>query len=287
MVSMDTVHVNAYAKLNLTLDIVGTGEGYHLIDSVMATVDLFDRIVLKKRKGLSRIFVHGAQIPPEQNSALAAAEAFSDRFGVDGADITVYKNIPIGAGMGGSSADAAGVIAGMGRLYAVSDMGAMYELARSLGSDAPFQLHGGICRARGRGELLTPLPFHELYFLVLVPRVPVLSAAAYRTFDEMGLSGGARTGLAAEELEGGRVDWAAKCFGNDLYPAACALEPAVREAYLYLKSLSPGGVSMTGSGSAVFACFESRELAEWGQSRYRGKCRTFVLKTVPQENGRK
>ncbi len=280
---MNTVKLNAYAKLNLTLDIVGAEGGYHMLDSLVTTVDLFDRIVIRKRKDdLVNVRMHGlgSDIPPEENNALKAAEAFVGKFKSFGADITIYKNIPVGAGMGGSSADIAGVIAGMGRLHGVSDMGAIKSLADDLGSDSGFLLRGGFARIRGRGERVEELPFFPMYFLVLCPKEGVSTREAYAAFDESGGVGGKRTEEAVSLLRGGNGEWAAKCFGNDLFGAAKSILPAVGEAYLALKAFSPLGVSMTGSGSAVFAAFESRELCLWARSRYRGKCRALVLKSV-------
>ena len=133
---MNTVKVKAYAKVNLTLEIVGSEKEFHLLDSLVASVDLFDYIVLKKRKDkLSSITMHGLgseTIPPEKNNALKAAERFSQIFGVNGVDITVYKNIPMGAGLGGSSADIGGVLKGMAKLYEIEDKNALCELAKMI-----------------------------------------------------------------------------------------------------------------------------------------------------------
>lgn len=106
---MNTVKVKSYAKVNLTLDVVGTAGGYHLIDSLVASINLYDLVCVKKRKdNLISVSMHGMDsegIPPEQNNAFRAGETFVRRFSTKGADITVYKNIPIGAGLGGSSAE--------------------------------------------------------------------------------------------------------------------------------------------------------------------------------------
>ena len=170
---MNVVRTNAYAKLNLTLDVTGIENGYHMLDTLVTTVDLFDRIVVKKRKdALCRIDMHGGPfIPPEENNALAAAEAFVKAFGTNGADIAVYKNIPVGAGMGGSSADAAGVLRALGELYGVQDERAIKALADRFGSDTGYLLTGGFARLTGRGERVERLNFCEkLHILALVPR---------------------------------------------------------------------------------------------------------------------
>lgn len=282
---MNAVRQNAYAKLNLTLDVTGTENGYHTLDSLMLTVDLCDKIVARKRKdaqvGVTMRGMGSESIPPEKNNALRAAEAFVSAFQTTGAEITVYKNIPVGAGMGGSSADAAGVLNALAKLYGVTDRTAIKTLADGLGSDEGFLTTGGLKRVRGRGEQveetsLTP----ELWFLALCPRKGVSTAECFRKFDEMGGVGKSRTEHALGLLHSGNAEWAAKWFGNDLYEAAKSLEPEVEESYLALKGFSPWGVSLTGSGSASFAVFPTRELCEWAKSRYTGRARAYVLKSV-------
>ncbi len=279
---MNVVRVNAYAKLNLTLDVTGRENGYHMLDSLVTTVDVYDRIVLRARKdSLVRVEMRGGTfIPPEENNALRAGEAFVASFGVRGADITVYKNIPVGAGMGGSSADAAGVIAGMAKLYGIADMAAIKGLADTLGSDTGYLVTGGGARLRGRGERVEPLSLPAMNFLVLCPRTGVSSAECFRAFDTLGLKGGSRTEEAARLILAGELEWAAKLFGNDLYAAARTLSPAVEEALLEAKSFSPLGAGMTGSGSAAFALFETAELCAWAASRYRGNCRALCVRSV-------
>ena len=281
---MKTVRLNVFAKLNLTLDILGRDGAYHLIDSLVTSVDLSDHIVARKRKD-SRVNVvmHGMgseSIPPESNHALRAGEAFCSRFQTTGADITVYKNIPIGAGMGGSSADAAGVLNAFSQLYEVGEQEEIEKLACELGSDVCYMLNGGFQRMRGRGEILEPLPVSpKLNFLLLVPKHGVSTAACYQKIDEFESIEPA-TEKTIELLKTGDLENAAKLFSNGLYRAAREINPEVEQAYEELKSFSPWGVSMTGSGSSVFAVFETPELCAWAKSRYRGKFRASQLKTV-------
>lgn len=289
---MNTARVNAYAKLNLTLDIVGAKDGYHMLDSLVVTVDLHDRIVAKKRKdNLVTVTMHGMgceSIPPEHNNALKAGEKFVQRFGTTGANITVYKNIPVGAGLGGSSADAAGVLNALAALYEITDTAALKELADGLGSDTGYLLKGGLARISGRGECVerqadTP----ALRFLVLSPKTGVSTPECYKAYDELAQTHFPRTERVLKLLEEGMTEWAADSFGNDLYEAASALEPTVQETLLALKGFSPYGASMTGSGSACFALFATRELCDWAKSRYEGKCRAFVVRSVDPLKTRK
>ena len=289
---MNETTVRAYAKVNLTLEIVGRENGYHQLDSLVASVDVYDSIRLKKRKGrLSSIWMHGQgseSIPPEKTNALTAAEKYSETFGTDGADITVYKDIPIGAGMGGSSADVAGVLVGMQRLYGAATEEQLETLAEQLGSDVKYMLKGGYARMQGRGEILTPIHSvnEPLHLLMLYPSTGVSSGACYREYDRQNAvdnpTGCTERAIAAL-IEGDAAE-IGRCLQNDLYLPAATLCEEVRSALESALSFAPLGAVMTGSGSAVLAIFETAELCRYAKSRYKGKCRTAVLKTVdPQK----
>lgn len=275
------VKVSAHAKLNFTLDITGQEGGYHLIDSLVSTIDLNDRIVARKRKDrLITVAMHGMgseSIPPGSNYAFSAGEAFVRVFGTQGADLTVYKNIPIGAGLGGSSADAAGVLRALSVLYGAGTEEELKTLADGLGSDTGYLLTGGLARLGGRGERVESLPFsYPFHALLLLPPRPVSTAECYRKSDEFP-RGAPRTQRAVEDLAAGNAAWAEKLFSNDLFAAACALEPDVGRAAEELSQFSPLAVNMTGSGSGVYALFGTRELCEWAKSRYRGTFRAVVV----------
>ncbi len=285
---MRIVKLKSYAKVNMTLEITGIEKGYHTLDSLVANVDLFDWLVLKKRKdALSSIAMKGMgseQIPPEKNNALKAAEAFSAAFGTAGAEITVYKNIPIGAGLGGSSADVVGVLNGMAKLYGVEDREALKTLADTLGSDTGYMLEGGFARMRGRGERVERLPLtNALHFLLLCPDTAVSTAACYRAYDTAPKTleyRGSPTEDLIACLQKGDANEGGMYLTNDLFRAACALNEDVGRAYEEANGFSPLGTVMTGSGSGVFAWFETKELAEWAKSRYKGKFHAYVVKTV-------
>ena len=285
---MKTAKIKAYAKINITLEITGIENGYHLLDSLVASVDLYDLVCLKKRKDkLSSVLVKGVgsgEIPPN-NNALKAAEAFSQRFGVNGAEITLYRNIPVGAGLGSSSADIAGVLNGMAKLYGIEDTHAVESLAESLGSDTKYMLSGGYARMQGRGERIFPVDFDgKLYMLCICPSTGVSAGACYKEYDA-----GERlpfenaTERCITALKNNDLETFASSLKNDLYPPAKLLNPDVATAYAEAESFSPLGVVMTGSGSAVLAFFESRELCQWAKSRYRGNFQTWVLETVVKE----
>ena len=263
-----------------------------MLDSLVASIDIFDLIVLKKRKdGLSSVVMHGLgseTIPPENNNALKAAEAFSKKFAVNGVDIKIFKNIPLGAGLGGSSADASGVLRGMAKLYDITDERGLEELADTLGSDTRYMLKGGYARMRGRGNDLQYLSIPaKLNMLMICPPTGVSAGACYRKYDELPQTLEWResaTENAIEKLQKNEVEEVGRYLTNDLFKPALHLLSEVETAMQEARSFSPISACMTGSGSAVFALFETRELCEWAKSRYRGKFKTFVTRTVLAPN---
>lgn len=289
--SMNKVKIKAYAKVNLTLEITGVENGYHLLDSFVCSIDVFDLIVLKKRKSpLSTVTMHGLgseSIPPEKNNAWKAAEAFSKEFGTNGVEITVYKNIPMGAGLGGSSADVSGVLNGMANLYGVEDREKLKAIADKLGSDTGYMLSGGFARMQGRGEIVTPIETNtKLNFLLLCPKSEVSAGGCYKKYDELPRTLEWRESFTQNCIQA-TCENDQKGIGryvmNDLYIPALHINSDVQKAYEELQSFSPLGVAMTGSGSCVFALFESMELCRWAESRYKGKFRTILAQSVIPE----
>lgn len=276
------VRVKSYAKLNLTLGITGSADGYHNLDSLVCSVDLYDLIALKKRKDkLVSVIMHGMgseSIEFDDNNAVKAAEKFVAAFGTGGADIEIFKNIPMGAGLGGSSADAAGVLRGMSRLYGAGTESELKALADTLGSDTGYMLEGGFARLTGRGEKVErPDLKTRLDFLMLLPPSGVSTAECYRLYDTAPVCGLNSDG-ALEALRAGDVTALAKNLNNALYPAACKLNGDIQTAYDELAAFAPLGVNMTGSGSGVYAIFPNAEFCAWAKSRYRGKFRAIQLK---------
>lgn len=255
-----------------------------MIDSLVCSVDLFDLIVLKKRKDDKvTIEMHGQDtelLPYEQNNAAKAAESYIKAFETRGVDIKIYKNIPLGAGMGGSSADAAGVLRGMTKLYGAGSEKQLKELADSLGSDTGYMLTGGYARLTGRGENVEHIDSKlRLNFLMLKPRGGVSTAECYRLYDAMPQPVKSSQNAIQAVISEDRATLG-KCLNNALYAPAATLNPDVKTAFDELISFSPLGVCMTGSGSAVFALFENAEFCAWAKSRYRGKFHCIQLKTI-------
>lgn len=283
---MKTVKIKAYAKINLSLNIKGVENDYHMIDSIVASVDIADVIVLRSRKDkLLNVYMKGLgfeTLPPHLNNAVKAGELFLERFNTCGADITIYKNIPAKAGLGGSSADAAGVIKGLAKMYGIDDREAVFELACQCGSDTPYMLEGGFARLKGRGEIVEKIQTDlSLRLLLLLPKSGVSTKDCYAEYDKepddplRDDSQKAGDALVQKDLTllGGSMY-------NALERAAIKLNPDVGGALAVLRGFSPLGAAMTGSGSCVYALFENDQYTQWAASRYRGRFDCRECKTV-------
>lgn len=278
---MQSVRIKAYAKINLTLFVCGKTEGYHALDSIVASVDLYDLIIIKKRKDkLVSIAMHGMgseSIPHEGNNAVKAAELFVEKFGTNGADITVYKNIPMGAGMGGSSADAAGVLNGLAKLYRINDLAALKLIADKTGSDTRYMLSSGWARLFGRGDEVKAIDSKlKLKILMLVPDEKVSTAQCFSVFDSLGNVGG-NSDEAEKAVINSDIKGLAAELSNSLMTAAASLSEEIKNCIEDLKSFDPLAVNMTGSGSGVYALFENKEFCDYAKSRYHGKAKAYIL----------
>ena len=289
---MHAATVKSYAKINLTLDIVGRENGFHLLDSFVASLDIFNLVTVKKRKDKlvsGRLKGMGMDLVPfETTTACKVAEAFVEKFGVSGVDITVYENIPVGAGLGGSSADAAGVIKAMCKTFGVPIQDC-YEIANEYGSDIRYMLEGGFARMQGKGEKVERFEqnkFPKLNFLLLCPQTQISAGECYREYDRLNSQAPLKTEQAITACLEGDLEGLGKALSNHLFEPAKALNADVGRAYEELLSFSPLGVAMTGSGSCVFALFENKEFCDWAKSRYKGKFRAIVARTFEENNSK-
>lgn len=248
------MEVLAYAKLNLTLRIVGRRpDGYHELQSLVTAVDLADRIaVAPAEEGIT--LVGPTELgPPEGNLAHRAARALLPK-GRPGVRIELEKRIPVGAGLGGGSSDAGAVLAGLNELFSLGKSPAeLAAVAADLGADVPFFLGPSPAWVEGIGDRITPLEVAlPQAFLILIPPFRCPTAEVYRAFRDLGLPF-SRPTPAPEETPP---------LQNDLWPAAAHVRPELREVRKRLEGALGRPVGMTGSGSALFAAFPSREEAE-------------------------
>ena len=280
---MKTVHIKAYAKVNLFLDIVGVEDGFHMLDTVVSTINLFDEITISKRKDKKIVLKTPMSLyfvcDDIDNNAYKAAKLFIDTFDTCGVDITLKKNIPIGSGLGGSSADIAGVLLGLKKLYEIEED--VKPLADMLGSDSGYMLTGGYARLTKKGNKVELLDIDKKMYMVVIPaKGGVNTTECYKLYDTCGLkpieNGSQKMieHLADNQLIG-------EDFYNALYLPATMLNENVRRAYETLKALSPTAVLMSGSGSSVYAVFDSFELCMWAHSKVKYDFKdSFVTETL-------
>ena len=265
---MKNIEIGAPAKLNLTLNITGTApNGYHTLDMVMHTVNLCDTVTLAVAADISLTCPDWLPATPK-NLAWRAAEALREYAKVRrGAAIALTKRIPAEAGMGGGSADAAAVLVGLNRRWELdlSD-DELRAVGLKLGSDVPFAIRGGTARVRGVGDDVQFIDgAGPLWFLLAKPQGGVSTAECYRLYDELGADSRPDNDAFLQALRAGDIPAMAASSGNALEKAAIALLPEIGTLIDRMRGTGSGFVSMTGSGAAVFAAFETQAQAEAAQ----------------------
>jgi len=253
-----TMDLLAYAKLNLSLRVLARRpDGYHEIDSIVQTIDLADCIRVRVAKGDALDVANdlegleGPDLAYRAAAALLAAKKTTCKV-----DIEIHKHIPVGAGLGGGSSDAAAVLQHLDpalppRLSADE----LHAVAARIGSDVPLFLAGGCLRLRGRGERLDPCsePRTET-FVILVPPIHCSTAAVY----------------GAWRAEAAPSDAASTLGANDLLPPALATHPGLLPYHQAISSSGGAFAGMSGSGSAFYAAFMDPAGAEKAAQALRG-----------------
>ncbi len=265
---MTTLYEGAYAKLNLTLDVLGKREdGYHDIKSVMQAITLRDDVEIDVGTGEPwSLLCDMDGIPTDEtNLAWKAAKLYCDAIGKDpnGLQIRITKRIPAGAGLGGGSADAAAVLRALNRHYgAPLSLPALAELGGQIGSDVPFCVLCGTAVAEGRGERLRNLPdMPDCIFVICKPDFSVSTPELYRKIDEKVIANRPNHQAMESAILAGDLLQVVNNICN-------VFDPIVTEEHLelnYIKSIMNSydgvGMQMTGSGSAIFCIVKEFEAA--------------------------
>jgi 4-diphosphocytidyl-2-C-methyl-D-erythritol kinase len=290
-----SIAVACHAKVNLLLRVLAReDDGYHGVETLFCLVELADRLEAERRdeRGVT-IEVTGAELgPPDDNLAVRAARMVLDATGGKfGVHLRLEKRIPVRAGLGGGSSDAAGALAAVNHL--AGDPVPRHELlqfASRLGSDVPFLFSGApLALAWGRGERLLRLPpLPAAPVLLLTPPVPVGTAEAYRWVDEA-RQGVGRRGAVALDLDA-LAGWGdiGRMAGNDFESPVFARHPAVRAAFEALAGTRPLVCRMSGSGATLFAVYRSardRDDAMMLLGRKYGVVTATSTMPVPPERG--
>ncbi len=274
---MNQIVVPAYAKINLTLDVLGKRtDGYHELSMVMQSVTLADRVTIQKtsEKGISLTanldFLPGA----EQNIAGVAARVFEKKtgFSVDGISIDLEKNIPVCAGTAGGSSDGAAVLRGLNHLFSAGrSLDELAKIGEQVGSDVPYCVWGCTALAEGRGEKLTRLPPLPKCAIVLCkPDFSISTPELFRRIDEVKLRFHPDTAGMLTALENGDLPAIAHRLFNvfeDVLPTSRRM--IIDEIKQTMINFGALGACMSGTGPTVFGIFDSDNLAQAAFSELR------------------
>ena len=283
------MEIQAFAKLNLTLDILGKREdGYHDLRMVMQSITLADTLTLEENRGEGlRVSANLRFLPTgEKNLAAAAALRFWEALGrePENLDIRIEKRIPVCAGMAGGSSDAAAVLRALnqraGEPFAPKELA---RLGERVGSDVPYCVLGGTALAEGRGEVLTPLaPLPRCWVVACKPDFPISTPELFAQADRVKLRRRPDTAGLVAALEAGDLGGVARRMYNvfeDVLPAR--LYTRVAEIKNVLIQCGALGANMSGSGPTAFGLFDRLEAAQEARAclaqRYRD---TFLCETV-------
>jgi len=278
------------AKINLHLQILGRRcDGFHELRTLFQSIDLFDRLTAEKAppgEMVLEVDPRGAVACGEDNLVLRAARLLADQAGVStGARLMLRKNIPVGGGLGGGSADAAAALVLLDRLWSCHLDGLrLHRLAAALGSDVPFFLHGGLALGIGRGDEVFPLPDEvELAMVVVVPKVRVSTEEAFRSFDSQLTSHRQKGNLYAFAAGlRGNLDW--RTMTNVFEEVVVRSWPEVGEGLQMLRSSSPLHASLSGSGAASYAVFDDPAAARRAADKLPSDWFVHVGSTLPRRS---
>ncbi len=261
------VVAKAHAKVNLHLEVLRKREdGYHEVETVMQTIGLHDRLRFRLTKGPIHVICRHPQVPDDRtNLCHRAALRLRERVGESrGVEITLDKRIPVAAGLGGGSADAAATLLALVRLWEREPAEEeLFAIARSLGADVPFFLQGGTQLARGIGDELTPLHASGRgVYLVVTPPFELSTAEVYERL-KMGLTHhGPKVNLQNYKALLSRFPDRAWPGFNRLGDVVFPSYPQLHRLYLHLKESGSHLAMMSGSGPSLFAVYSTVEEAE-------------------------
>ena len=264
------LQIKCPAKINLTLDVVNRrSDGYHNLSMIMQTINLFDVIRISVHVSQSpciNLFCENKNVPTDDSNLIVrAAKLFFEKSNISAAaEIQLDKNIPVGAGLGGGSSDAAGTLTALNTLFGTPlSKECLAHMAKSLGADIPFFLNGGCMLAEGIGEKLSPLPSLENVFIVLAkPEISISTAHVYKSLvlDDSIYHPDIKSAIDA--LHQQNVDKLASVAGNVLESVVTKEYNIIQEYKEIMKDFGASYSLMSGSGSSVFGVFKDKPSAE-------------------------
>ncbi len=275
------LHLRTNAKINLFLRVMGRRpDGYHELESIFHGVGLADdlevRATMSGEVDVDMQLTDGlvGDVPsPADNLVAIAAQRLIERGGRnEGIEIKITKRIPLAAGLGGGSGNAAGILVALNELWNMDlDVQDLQEVAGRVGSDVPYCLAGGTALATARGEHLTPLPSpSSMHFVLGISNDPLFTGDVYNAWDELDRGPEVSSAPMTLALGSGDAEEVALLLHNDLEPAAFALREGLAEKKTVMEEAGALGAGMSGSGPTMFGIASDRDHAETIAGRLHG-----------------
>lgn len=265
---MQELRLKALGKINLGLDVLRRKEnGYHEVRMIMQTVDMYDKLTLRKKKkpGIE-VKTNLFYLPTNENNLVyKAAKLLMDEFGVEeGLSIDLHKFIPVAAGMAGGSSDAAAVLHGVNRLFGLGlSRKDLMERGVTIGADVPYCVMRGTALAEGIGEELSPLPpMPPCHILIAKPGISVSTKFVYENLHLETLESHPDIDRSLHALENGDLEALALSMGNVLETVTIPHYPVIEEIKQVMKAAGALNAMMSGSGPTVFGIFKEEEKAK-------------------------
>lgn len=280
------MRIKAYAKVNISLDIVGKREdGYHLLEMIMQAIDLYDEINIEKQSKDITIKCNKPYVPTdERNLAYKAAKLFIEKYNIhSGVNININKNIPVCAGLAGGSTDGAAVLKVMNQLFCInaSDEELM-ELGLKLGADVPYCIKSGTALCRGIGEEVTELSdFKDKILVIVKPPFGVSTKSVYQEFDLSKAKSHPNTEVIIKAIEENDLRLVSNNMKNLLENVTLRKHKVLINIKEDMRSLGAVGAMMSGSGPTIFAFFDDMLKAQRCFEKMKSKYNdVFITRTI-------
>lgn len=278
---MNSIELKSRAKINLSIDVLGKRtDGYHLVEMIMQTIDLFDKIkILSLHEDNIIIKSNSEEIPMDNNNIVyKAANLIKREFNIKkGIEIYIEKNIPVAAGMAGGSSNAAAVLKGLNKLWNLNlSDNELKSLGLKLGADVPFCIEGGASLAENIGEKLTNIVglSQDAFILVCKPELFVSTKEVYEAIDSKIIEKKPNNKLLIQLLKENNIELLSKNMYNVLESVTKKKYPIIKEIEEIMINNKALGSMMSGSGPTVFGLYNSKDDAE--------KCKKILLQNFKQ-----
>lgn len=269
--------MKAYAKINLTLDVIGKrSDGYHELRTIMQTISLYDTVSIKKNVSGIKVKTNLAYLPRDNNNiAYKAAELFFAHQKIDnfGIEINIKKSIPVAAGLAGGSSDAAATLILLNKMFETNlSLEQLAKLGKAIGADVPYCIHGGTALAEGIGEKLTFLkPIPKVNILIAKPPINVSTAYVYGKLNLSKILFHPDTDGVLKAIDVENLIGISKRLYNVLEEVTAKEYPVIEEYKSIMTDNGALGSIMSGSGPTVFGIFDNEENAKRAYNLFLGR----------------